>query len=119
MPKVRTIRLAAYPIWASCSAVGSMLTVVSAEDDVLLEDEHVHTAHDAGLRVRADDLERGADGLGVVRVDARKQGVGIAARHHHRAEVVPVVQQLVGLAVAEALPLPLLPQLEGVLLATR
>ena len=37
---------------------------VSTEDNVLLEDEHVEAAHDLGLGMRADDLERGTNGLG-------------------------------------------------------
>ena len=32
IPKFRVTRLAAYPICASCSAVGSMVTVVSAQN---------------------------------------------------------------------------------------
>ena len=63
---------------------------VGAEDDVLLEDEHVHAAHDLGLGMRADHLERGPDRLGVVHVHAGEQRVGVAAGDHARAEIVAV-----------------------------
>ena len=84
MPKVRTIRLAEYAICASCSAVGSMLTVVSPQKMTCFSNTSMYMPLTSlGLRVRADDLERGADRLGIVHVHAGDERVGVAAGDHH------------------------------------
>src|SRR5258705_7269406 len=56
---------------------------VAKEDNVLLEHEHVETAHDLGLWMRSDHLQRGADRLGVVHTDAGEQSIGVSARDHY------------------------------------
>ena len=102
-------------ICASCSAVGIDVDGgVAEEDDVLLEHQHVHAADEPRLRMRADHLERRADRLGIVHVDARHERVGVAAGDHHGAEVVAVVHAAVRLVERQAFALPPLPQVLGV-----
>ena len=53
-----------------------------------LGDHHVHAVDFGQAITLADDLEGRADGLRVVMIDTREQGVGIALKDHHRAKMV-------------------------------
>src|SRR5687768_2297706 len=86
---------------------------------MFVEHEHVEPAHDFGVRMRANNLERRPDRFGIVHAHAGYQRIRISGRDHDRAEVIPVEEELKSFAVAESLSLAPLPQIVGITFASR
>src|SRR5205823_10245935 len=80
-------------------------------------DQHVETAYDLGLGMRADYLQRGTNGFRIMHSNTGEECVGVFAGDHHRSEIIAVEQQLVRFAMTQSFSLATLPQIVGVLVA--
>ena len=111
---------AAYAICASCSAVGSMFTVVSAQKITCFSNTSMYmplTSPAFGCAPITSSAGRIVSGI--VQVHAGHERVGVAAADHARAEIVAVVQPAARFVEAHALSLAALPHVLRVLLAPR
>ena len=88
--------------------VGSGVDVdrgVAAEDDALVEHQHIEAAGEFGDMVRADHFERGPHRFGVVLAESAHDAVRVADRHHDAAEVDTLVKALLRLRERKSLSL--------------
>ena len=69
----------------------------------MLRGHHVKAGNAVHAGARADNLKRGANGIGVMLIDAGNKAVGIAHVDHHGAEVIGVEHPLVGFRAGDAI----------------
>ena len=80
----------------------------------VLQHHHVHPDRDLRARLEPEDLERGANGLGIVEPQPGDHPVGVAAIDHQRRVVIALLQQRLRGEPREALALAQLVESIGV-----
>ena len=89
---------------------------VGHEEGAALRVQDMHRAESLEFRAHADDLLHHLQRVGVFRVKAGDEGIGIAGLHHHHAKVVALKHLVVGFLEGVAVTLALLGEDTGIAL---